>query len=59
MRRTLMSALIATLAPNAAFSDALPSFPMFMPYQSARQKPAAAGLATVAVAECQRMRSAG
>jgi hypothetical protein len=37
MRRTLMSALIATLAPNAAFSDALPSFPMFMPYQSARQ----------------------
>jgi hypothetical protein len=26
-----MSALIATLAPNAAFSDALPSFPMFMP----------------------------
>jgi hypothetical protein len=30
MRRTLMSALIATLAPNAAFSDELPSFPMFI-----------------------------
>ena len=37
MKRTLMSAILATLAASAACADALPSFPMFTSYQSARQ----------------------
>ena len=37
MKWTLMSAAIAALAAGVAFADALPSFPMFTPYQSARQ----------------------
>jgi hypothetical protein len=37
MKRILMSAILATLAASAAGADALPSFPMFTSYQSARQ----------------------
>jgi hypothetical protein len=37
MKPTLMWLAVGILVPGAAWSDALPSFPLFTPYQSARQ----------------------